>query len=248
MMDEGSAFQQSLNLFANDSQRDVSLPISGDLTIADVKRANWLVEPLPLDQPGLFNPWRDDCFYDTPENGPTARLNRLAFHLACQPKLVLVGEAPGYQGCRYSGIAFTSERLLLEGMIPRVPTIHHRLTLRKRPFSEPSATIVWDTLYRLRLQESTLLWNALQMHPYKSGECWSNRTPTKDELSNGKECLIRLMSLFPNAEFVTVGNKARDLMREMIKVEPAATVRHPANGGALRFSKELNEFKVHKGL
>ena len=247
-MGASPAFQPNLNLFASEGARGNSLPLSGDLTIADIKRANWLVETLPLDQPGLFNPWRDECLHDSLDNGPTARLNRLAFHLACNPKLVLVGEAPGYQGCRYSGIAFTSERLLLEGMIPRVPSIHHRLTKRIRPFSEPSATIVWDTLYRLRLQESTLLWNALQMHPYRPEKCWSNRTPTKDELVKGKECLTRLMALFPEANFVAVGNKARDLMRDMLKVEPAATVRHPANGGARRFAKELNDFRVQQGL
>src|SRR5690606_6746390 len=110
---------------------------------------------------------------------------RLAQHLSCNPAWILVGEAPGYQGCRHTGVAFTSERLLLEGAIPRVSQAIERLTDRRLPFSEPSATIVWKALYALGIAERTIMWNALQLHPVGAAGDWSNRTPIDAELQHG---------------------------------------------------------------
>lgn len=151
--------------------------------------ADALIRTLPTSAAGLHNPWAQTCPHETPENGTQQRIERLARHLDCDPMAILVGEAPGYQGCRYSGVAFTSERLLIEGAIPRIAPLSHRLSRRARPFSEPSATIVWRTLYELGVAERTILWNAVQLHPHKPNEPWSNRTPTTDELAYGAEAL-----------------------------------------------------------
>src|SRR5271157_671799 len=75
--------------------------------------------------PTLFNPWRDHCADCKPCNGPDAKLARLAAHLACKPKFILCGEAPSHRGCRHSGIAFTSERQLRAGEIPRIPRMSY---------------------------------------------------------------------------------------------------------------------------
>lgn len=202
--------------------------------------AEKLIETLPAGRNGLFNPWRDACPFDTESNGPEARIERLAEHLNCDPRLILVGEAPGYQGCRYSGIAFTSERLLMEGAIPRISPIAHRLSVRKLPFSEPSATIVWKTLYRLGVANETLLWNAVQLHPFKDGEPWSNRTPTDAELAHGIGALKLLVDAFPKAKIIAVGQKAAGVLGTL-GVSFDAAVRHPANGGATAFSEGLAE-------
>ncbi|GIK44746.1 MAG: hypothetical protein BroJett012_06490 [Betaproteobacteria bacterium] len=197
-----------------------------------------LVAALPPGAPGLFNPWCDRCPQDAPGNGPHERLVRLANHLDCEPELILVGEAPGYQGCRYSGITFTSERLLLDGAIPRIQPPAGRLSLRGLPFSEPSATIVWKTLYRLGVAERCILWNALQMHPHKPGSIWTNRTPTDEELALGAPALRLLIEAFPAAKVVAVGRKAEALVSAM-GAQVVAAVRHPANGGAREFSEGL---------
>ncbi len=197
-----------------------------------------LIETLPAGLPGLFNPWHDHCPHEVAGDGPLQRRERLARHLDCDPTLILVGEAPGYQGCRYSGIAFTSERLLIEGAIPRIPALSKRLSTRRLPFSEPSATIVWKTLKRLGVADRTILWNALQLHPHRSGEPWSNRTPTARELDFGAPALHLLLAAFPAARIVAAGRKAEELMTVM-GITPAATVRHPANGGATLFAAGL---------
>jgi hypothetical protein len=197
--------------------------------------ATQLIETLPSGLPELFNPWKDHCPHEVAGDGPVLRLERLTRHLDCDPAFILVGEAPGYQGCRYSGIAFTSERLLIEGAIPRIAALTNRLSTRRLPFSEPSATIVWKTLNRLGISNRTILWNALQLHPHRFGEPWTNRTPTPSELTLGESALRLLIAKFPCAKIVAVGRKAECLMMA-INVAPAATVRHPANGGATSFT------------
>lgn len=206
--------------------------------MSKISFARSLVGPLPSGLTGLFNPWRDCCPHDTASNGPAEKLERLALHLDCNPEFILAGEAPGYQGCRYSGIAFTSERLLGEGTIPRIPALAERLSDRRLPFSEPSATIVWKTLYRLGIEERTLLWNAMQLHPHRPDNIWSNRTPTPEEIRLGEPALRMLIEAFPAARIVAVGKKSEGLLREM-GIPIAGSVRHPANGGATEFSAGL---------
>jgi uracil-DNA glycosylase len=202
--------------------------------------ASSLIETLPSGIAGLFNPWRDHCPHDATGNGPAEKQERLALHLDCNPEFILAGEAPGYQGCRYSGIAFTSERLLGEGAIPRIPALSGRLSTRRLPFSEPSATIVWKTLFRLGIAERTILWNAMQLHPYHPDNLWSNRTPTPDQISLGEPALRILIEAFPAAKIITVGKKSEGLLREM-GIPTAGSVRHPANGGATAFSAGLKD-------
>lgn len=207
-------------------------------TAQAIQLAQQLTANLPTGIPGLFNPWRERCQHDTENNGPEARLHRLAQHLDGAPRYILIGEAIGYQGCRYSGIAFTSERLLMEGAIPRVATPPSRLTFRNRPWSEPSATIVWKALYRLGIAEQTLLWNAVQMHPHRFGEPLSNRTPTPDELLLGRPAIEQLQKTYPNARFIAVGKKSQAQLAAMGFANCSA-IRHPANGGATEFAQGL---------
>lgn len=197
-----------------------------------------LIETLPRGKEGLFNPWRDKCPEDYSGNHAAAKQQRLIQHFAGQPRFILCGEAAGYQGCRHSGIAFTSERLLLEGAIPRVSLPITRLTHRPRPYSEPSATIVWRTLKTLGIENETLLWNALPLHPMRPDNSASNRTPTEEELSLGRPAMALLLNHFPKAQVVAVGKKAESLLSAM-GVPIVASVRHPANGGATEFARGL---------
>jgi len=206
--------------------------------MSKISLASSLVETLPSGRVGLFNPWRDRCPHDAAGNDPADKLSRLALHLDCDPEFILAGEAPGYQGCRYSGIAFTSERLLGEGSIPRIPALTGRLSTRKLPFSEPSATIVWKTLYRLGIERRTILWNAMQLHPHRLDNLWSNRTPTPEEISLGEPALRILIETFPAAKIIAVGKKSEGLLYEM-GIPIAGAVRHPANGGATKFAAGL---------
>jgi len=145
---------------------------------------------------------------DSSPDAPAARVTRLRRHFEIvEPKVILIGEASGYQGCRFSGVPFTSERLVCEGAIPRIAATT-RFTTRRLPWSEPSATIVWKTLFALDIAEDTLMWNALPLHPMKTGKPLSNRSPTGDELAAGLPCLQILRDHYPKSPMVAIGLNA----------------------------------------
>lgn len=211
------------------------LPYENGTTMPDLTKK--LLATLPRGRPGLFNPWTDRCEHDMQPNAARQRIERLRQHLECDARMILLGEAPGFQGCRYSGVAFTSESLLMQGAIPRIAA-QGRLSDRRLPFSEPSATIVWRVLRALRLQDETILWNAVQLHPHRPGEPWSNRTPTREEIALGAPALCLLKKAFPKATFIPVGKKAEELLNKS-GIAAAPYVRHPAYGGAAKFAEGL---------
>lgn len=194
--------------------------------------------------PGMFNPWSDSCPTETEKDGHLARRRRLEIHMDRSPRVVIIGEAPGYQGCRYSGIAFTSERLLHQGAVPGMGVVP-RITTRPRPWSEPSATIVWEALYQLGLAEETVMFNAVPWHPMGKGGPHSNRTPTPTEVEAGEPFLRQFLAIYPGVPVVALGNTAAGLL-ERIGVQ-ASTVRHPANGGATKFRTGMAEL-VKQGV
>jgi uracil-DNA glycosylase len=187
--------------------------------------------------PGVFNPWRDDDADNSlAHNDAAARLARLEAHLATTPAQVLIGEASGYQGCRVSGIPFTSERLILAGDIPRVAS-SERLSARVRPWSEPSATTVWKTLHELGIAQDTVLWNAFPWHPFHPHQPLSNRTPTHMERERGMPVLRALLGLFPHTRVFAVGRHAEQALQEVGRA--AVALRHPSMGGATLFRDGL---------
>ncbi len=187
----------------------------------------------------VFNPWADRNEDDLPHNGPEARRRRLAAHLRVDATHVLIGEAPGYQGCRISGIPFTSERLLMAGLIPRVAPPGRRLCTRAVPWSEPSATILWSTLHELAIAQTAVLWNAFPWHPHCPGDPYSNRTPTRAECQSGLSILEVLLESMPSAKLFAVGRHAERTLR-LIGRE-AVVLRHPSRGGAGAFRRTLRD-------
>lgn len=193
--------------------------------------------------PGMHNPWSQNCESDIDqEKGHITRQQRLKHHLECpDPRIILIGEAPGYAGCRYSGVAFTSERLLLAGSIPRMPDIQgQRITTRPKSWSEPSATIVWKALYEHGLAEHALLFNAVPWHPEGPRGVHSNRTPTTTEKEKGLVYLQMFLQLFSGVPVAALGNTASDNLN-LLNIEHTK-IRHPANGGATLFREGLKQW------
>ncbi len=84
-----------------------------------------------------------------------------------RPKMMLMDEAPGYRGCRLTGIPFTSEQIMLDGVLTLdlLGTQRgYRLVDARAPIRrESSATIVWDALVSFGFVP--LLWAAFPFHP-----------------------------------------------------------------------------------
>lgn len=207
--------------------------------------------------PGVFRPWTD-CTpgVDAGPDAPDVRLANLRAYLAARigrAKLVLVAEAVGYQGARFSGIPMTCERTLL-GAKPQVSpdlvfagpkrrtsaaSVARNAAERSGGFCEPTATIVWTTLLGLGVPaDGFVLWNSFAFHPHRPGEPLTNRTPTDREVEEQAEVLDAFLALFPGLPVVAVGETARRRLAAhgtAFNKMGVPAVRHPANGGATAF-------------
>lgn len=164
----------------------------------------------------VYNPWRDyDPRYDISEEAAKWRLDNLKAYLL--PRLgrashMIVAEAAGYQGCRFTGIPITCERMLLGFHNTVDPTMISPSTLyrtshptsmyidkaiqRAKGFNEPTDTVVWKGLVENHLDPyDVLLWNMFPFHPHKPGQALSNRTPTSQELQCGWQYVKDLLVL-----------------------------------------------------
>ncbi len=172
-----------------------------------------------------------------PHNAIRRENLRLYLHemAARDPKVLLVGEAPGYQGCRRSGVNFTSDYILLNP--PQgVPILGEAAGYRMspeydKPRKEPSATIVWETIGQTGLVP--LLFAAYPFHPFKAGKPLSNRAPRAAELEAGREYLKMVLGLFAFETILAVGNQAEKTLTalglDFVKL------RHPSHGGKPEF-------------
>lgn len=158
-----------------------------------------------------------------------------------RPDALLVGEAPGYNGCHWTGIPFTSERQLVRGVdghgLFGAGKGYAWTSGRPEGYTEPSGTILWGVVSEL--PRLPLVWNAFPLHPFKPGQPLSNRTPTPAELRERAGTLAELMRIFSLSTVVAVGRKAQQVLADL-GVE-ATAVRHPANGGKAEFRAGLLE-------
>ena len=134
-----------------------------------------------------------------------------------------MGEAIGYRGGRFSGIAFTSERLLARWGPPYAPS-----STRVAGWAEPSSTIIHGALVDHGAELDAVLWNVVPAHPHRAGTPLSNRAPTVAEVAQGAPVLDAVIALLQPRTVVAVGRIAERLLGE----RAGAAVRHPAQGGA----------------
>ncbi len=184
------------------------------------------------------NPYADD---GSPGNAIRRANLALALRLAHArgPDLLLVGEAPGYNGALRTGVPFTSERLLLAGL----PALEQygmergfaRATSDGRTSNEQTATIVYRELAALGVL--AVGWNAYPFHPHRPGVPLSNRPPRAGEVRLGLPLLAAVRALFPTVTVAAMGNVAARALSELGIAH--TQLRHPAQGGARIFAAGL---------
>lgn len=207
----------------------------------------------------VFNPWKDyDKNHDFDESSPQKRCCNLCKYLKKREdaKYILIAEAPGYQGCHFSGIPMTSERLILQDKyglgksglnlqrtsktnLTNVPKI-----VQDFGFCEPTATIVWNQIVdKIGIDSKDfVLWNAFPFHPYKyENNMLTNRKPKKKEILDTKIILSLFLELFDKKQrIICIGNVSKNTLGNILKVDfKLDKVRHPANGGANDFRNEI---------
>jgi hypothetical protein len=209
----------------------------------------------------FFNPWyQRDEKHGLSKKGPEIRRIQLASYLSERldsAKYLFIAEAIGYQGGHFTGIAMTSERILLghhksvhgipaDGAFTSVkPQRTSKPDVNAKGMTEPTATIMWKALYQMGIDPyETVLWNALPWHPYDlEAGLLSNRTPTDTELAKGYPSLKEFLNLFEGSKIIAVGRKCEQSLDDLgVGYTP---VRHPANGGAPKFRRQLKTIIEH---
>ncbi len=201
-----------------------------------------------LPGPDLFNQYAD-----TPACNALRRANLRRYLRdmeARQPEALLLFEAPGYRGCRLTGIPVTSRRVLLEGVAPLGLLGRERGYVDvpeagfERVQGEQSATILWRALADLRL--APLIWNSVPFHPQRAGRMLSNRPPRAAELAQGRDYLVEVLSHFRPRVLVAVGRSAEGSLAALALEHHA--LRHPAHGGSAAFVAGLQTLCVEECL
>ncbi|ABZ82636.1 hypothetical protein HM1_0011 [Heliomicrobium modesticaldum Ice1] len=220
--------------------------------------------------PQVFNPWRDyHPDTDISPDAPEIRRVHLKQYLRLrkEAKFLFVAEAAGYQGGHFSGVALTSERMLLGNHTDISPAMilgghmagrtsspaspHLKPAQRASGFAEPTATVVWKEILHNGLSPfEVILWNIFPFHPYNAKKgLLSNRTPTKKELAVGATFLGKLLTVAPGAEdllVIAIGGHAAETLAKM--GVPHRHVPHPSNGGTPGFRRGMRGILQLEGL
>ncbi len=178
-----------------------------------------------------FNEYAPDCAVNALRRGNLRQyLHTMAERM---PSTLLLMEAPGYRGCRLTGVPVTSRRLIREGL-PALDMFgpdrgYSDVTEAgfDRIYGEQTATIVWGAL--ADLGQVPFIWNTFPFHPHKLNQPLTNRRPRAAEIQLGTSFLLTVMRLWRFERVIAVGNVAhQSLSRAGI---PCQKVRHPAQGG-----------------
>ncbi|MET9122345.1 uracil-DNA glycosylase [Streptomyces sp. NPDC004528] len=156
-----------------------------------------------------------------------------------RPRMLLIGEAPGYRGHAVTGIPFMSVAQLRArpGLITGDPDGDgFEIPVNPAALSEASSTVVWRTVAALR-GPLPMFWPVYPNHPHEPGRPDTNRPPRAAEIAEGTPIALALTTAFRIKTVVAVGRKAQDaLARNGVTAIP---VRHPAQGGARIFATQL---------
>ena len=205
------------------------------------------VFPIPSQPEGnkpLFNLYKDtNPQVDLPQAAAMRRVNLYAFlsSLPKRPPVLLLGEAPGWRGHRFSGVPFTSEVQLSRGMLPFQGLISSQSST---PHAEASATIFWQALRPHH--PHFFVWSSLPFHPYQPGQPLSNRTPSRQELQTFSPLVGELVRLLTPELVVAVGRVAQQTLKWLDI--PAVAIRHPSHGGADEFKRGTAEAFAHSAF
>jgi hypothetical protein len=184
----------------------------------------------------LFNPYRDRSPDLDQPNAPRLRRDNLRSYLAAfrqKPRLLLVAEAPGPWGCRFSGVPFTSEAQLADPAFPVEGTPTSAAAEGGEAHGEYSARIVWKAIGEAF--PGVLIWNTVPLHPHKAGKPLTIRTPRVRERRQFQPLLAAFVEAAQAREVLAIGRQAE---RALGEIGVAATyVRHPSQGGAKLFAE-----------
>lgn len=157
-------------------------------------------------------------------------------------RVLLVGEAPGYKGCRITGIPFSSGKLFETVEHPILSRIKENITLDKIE-AENTASMVWR--YLADKSFTPLFWNAFPYHPHPKGQPNKNRAPSSIEIKQGKGYLKALADLYQPSLIAGIGRAGTHCAQQAFPALDITYIRHPSYGGKRDFVATMNRiFKL----
>ena len=185
----------------------------------------------------LFNQYSGaDLTFDK-ANANSIRRDNLKNYLSSftqRPAILLVGEAPGPRGCRFSGVPFTSDHQLLSNSL----LFKGRQSSKGlKPYKEASATIFWGAMRGFECR--ALVWNSVPFHPHDKDKPMSIRAPSTAEIHQYIHILRGVVEALKPRQVVSIGGRAARALCDLgVSAEP---VRHPSRGGAADFRNGMSE-------
>ena len=153
-------------------------------------------------------------------------------------RVLLIGEAPGYKGCKITGIPFTSGKVFENVAHPVLLQLKDKMVLSKIE-SENTATIVWKYLAKKAI--TPLFWNSFPFHPHNSENQNTNRRPSSDEIAHSVRYLRALHEIFKPDQIAGIGNAGVECAKQAFPNVEIRYIRHPSFGGKSDFIKGMDE-------
>lgn len=175
----------------------------------------------------------------TPEGALRLANLRRYLHLVADADTALIAEAPGHRGATVTGVPFLSLRELTARPGPITGHLAgdgFALPVATAPAWEASSAVVWAALARWG-RPLPVSWPVVPHHPFQARDRSTNRTPRQSEVREGLPVTLDLLAAFRIRRVVAVGRKAEAALAAA--GVSAIPVRHPAQGGAARFTEGL---------
>lgn len=193
----------------------------------------------------VFNPYIDRCSIYDRHDAPFVRKRNLlsSIHAAIDLRVesVWIARDLGYRGGRRTGLPLTDE-IHLENFRQLLDGVQVKRATSGPPMGERTAGITWNALALVK--RPVFLWNVFPLHPYESGNEFSNRCHTKKERLACDHLLVDLLELLVPTNIIAIGQDAASAM-EAQGIQ-CNTVRHPSFGGQAKFLNGIADiYNIH---
>lgn len=183
----------------------------------------------------LFNQYVDATAADLRDAAAIRKRNLYRYLTSFEtgPEILVLAEAPGPWGCRYTGIPITSEEQLKDDSFP----VRGQTSTSGPATPEYSARIFWRVMRPF--YNRFLVWNAVPFHPHHADNIDSIRTPRTSELKQFAPLTEQILAYFNPKTILALGRRPE---KQLAYLNVDATyVRHPSQGGAKQFEESMLE-------
>ena len=183
---------------------------------------------------------RDQAFnpYKNPDLLANLRLYFEYLYKLNQKQVLLIEEAPGYKGCRLTGIPFSSCDLIQNSQHKLFRGLREQIVLQENT-SENTAAMIWEQIEDKSV--TPIFWNAFPFHPFSKGKQSSNRAPSAKEVEEGQWYIKELIKIFEPHTIAAIGRKGELALEKLNLKREIKYIRHPSYGGKTDFIKHINE-------